>query len=134
MRADLDKGPASGRFAAARESLWHPDRRVRVRGVRGPLQNRAGPTFSYPAVSQLNYLMNREFYLLTFCWCAWKNCSDALWIDIERQECKRHITRVPPLMYKAGRFTNQGAGSLRLGLAIDCVSACSGDDVVESRS
>ena len=75
-----------------------------------------------------------KFYLLTFCWRAWDNCSHALWIDVECQESKRHVARVPPLMYKAKRFINQGAGSFHLRLAIDGVSACSGDNVVESRS
>jgi len=52
-----------------------------------------------------------KFYLLTFWWRAWNNCSHALWIDVEYQEGKRHVARVPPLMDKAERFINQGAGS-----------------------
>ena len=41
--------------------------------------------------------------LLTLRWCTRDHGCDALWINVESQECERVITGVPPLVYEPER-------------------------------
>src|SRR5438552_18734515 len=72
--------------------------------------------------------------LLTFRGGTRKDSGHAFRIDVERQECQRHVAWVSPLMHKTERFVDQRTRRPGLQLTFHGICARSRDDVIERRA